>query len=106
MMEGLELYCLDLITNVGDARSSFIQAIGAAKHGDFAGAESLIAAGNESFLQGHKVHGELLQKAAGGELGQISLILIHAEDQLMSAEGFKILANEFIDVYKKIAELS
>jgi len=31
---------------------------------------------------------------------------MYAEDQLMSAEGFKILANEFIDVYKKIAVLS
>lgn len=101
-MEGLELSCVELITYVGDARSSFIQAIGAAKKGDFPEAERLIAAGEESFINGHKVHGKLIQKAAGGELDNISLILVHAEDQLMSAETFKILVNEFIDVYRKM----
>ena len=30
------------------------------------------------------------------------LILMHAEDQLMSAETFRIMAEEFIEVYKKI----
>lgn len=34
-----------------------------------------------------------------------SLILVHAEDQLMSAEGFKIIAEEMIAAYKRIAEL-
>ncbi len=29
------------------------------------------------------------------------ILILHAEDQLMSAEGFKIVALEFIDVYKK-----
>jgi len=101
-MEGLEMYCVELITYVGDARSSFIQAIGAAKEGDFLEADRLIAAGEESFINGHRVHGELIQKAASGELSHISMILVHAEDQLMSAETFKILANEFIDVYRKM----
>ncbi len=27
---------------------------------------------------------------------------MHAEDQLMSAETFRVLAEEFIDVYKKM----
>ena len=30
------------------------------------------------------------------------MILMHAEDQLMSAEAFRILADEFIALYKKI----
>jgi cellobiose PTS system EIIA component len=32
----------------------------------------------------------------------MNLLLTHAEDQLMSAEAFKIIANEFIDLYKTI----
>lgn len=102
MIEGLEMSCVELITYVGDARSFFIQAVGAAKGGDFLEAERLIAAGEESFINGHRVHGKLIQKAASGELGNLSMILVHAEDQLMSAETFKILANEFIDVYRKM----
>ena len=34
-----------------------------------------------------------------------SLILIHAEDQLMSAEGFKIIAEEMIAGYRQMEAL-
>ena len=40
---------------------------------------------------------------AGGDHIDPSIILIHAEDQLMSAETFKILAGKFIDLAKKNA---
>ena len=43
----------------------------------------------------------LLQKEASGEGGNINLLILHAEDQLMSAEGFKTIALEFIEVYKR-----
>ena len=33
------------------------------------------------------------------------MILIHAEDQLMSAEGFKIIAEEMIASYEQIDAL-
>jgi len=32
----------------------------------------------------------------------MTLLLTHAQDLLMSAEAFKILATEFIDLYKHI----
>ena len=57
------------------------------------------------FLVGHEVHFELIQKEAQGvEVGG-SLILVHAEDQLMSAESFKIIAEEMIASYERIIEL-
>ena len=54
------------------------------------------------FIEGHDKHNELLQKEASGEGNVVNLLILHAEDQLMSAEGFKIIAQEFIDVYRKI----
>ena len=32
----------------------------------------------------------------------MDLLLTHAEDQLMSAEAFGILAEKFVDLYKKL----
>ena len=32
------------------------------------------------------------------------MLLMHAEDQLMSAESFRILAEEFIELYKRMDE--
>ena len=58
--------------------------------------------GDEAFVEGHDAHAGLLQKEAEGGAGStLSLLILHAEDQLMSAEGFKTIACEFIEVYKK-----
>ncbi len=105
MVEGLELICFQIISNVGTARSTYIEAIHKAKDGDFEGAKECMEAGQKEFLKGHEAHFELLQKEAQGNPVGGSLILIHAEDQLMSAEGFKIIAEEMISSYKRIAEL-
>jgi PTS system cellobiose-specific IIA component len=45
---------------------------------------------------------ELIQKEASGEKTEVNLLLIHTEDMLMSAESFRILAIEFIDLYEKM----
>lgn len=104
-MEGLEMICFQIISGVGAARSSYIEAIQKAKAGDFEGAQSCMEAGQEEFLKGHEAHFELIQKEAQGVQVGGSLILVHAEDQLMSAESFKIIAEEMIAAYKRIIEL-
>lgn len=101
-MEGLELISFEIISAVGTARSFYIEAIQEAKKGDFAKAEDLINQGNDNFTQGHHAHAKLIQQEAGGEPTTMTLLLTHAEDQLMSAEAFKILCTEFIDIYKVI----
>ena len=45
------------------------------------------------------------QKEANNELGALGLLMIHAEDQLMSAEAAKTFALEFIDSYERIEAL-
>ena len=55
-------------------------------------------------MEGHDAHAGLLQKEASGE-SSVTILILHAEDQLMSAEGFKIIAQELIDVYQRIDAL-
>ena len=105
MVERLEMICFQIISNVGTARSSYIEAIHRAKDRDFEGAKQCLKAGQEEFLKGHEAHFELLQKEAKGTPVGGSLILIHAEDQLMSAEGFKIIAEELIASYRQMEAL-
>ncbi len=102
-MEELELAAFQIISAVGTARSCYIEAIQKAKKGDFDGAKKLIDEGDEMFVEGHHAHAELLKKEAEGNINVIKLLIIHAEDQLMSAEGFKTIALEFIDLYKRLA---
>ncbi len=104
-MEGLERICFQIISNVGTARSSYIEAIHRARKGDYEGAAECMREGRKQYLAGHEAHFELIQKEAGGESVAGSLILVHAEDQLMSAEGFQIIAEELIDTYRKMDQL-
>lgn len=103
-MEDLELAAMQIISNVGTARSSYIEAIQEAKKGNYDDAEKIIAEGDLAFAEGHDAHLKLLQREANGEK-VVMLLILHAEDQLMSAEGFKIIATELIDVYKRLNKL-
>lgn len=98
----IEEICLELICHVGEARSSFILAIQLAKSGKFDEARSLIDSGQQSFNRGHKVHARLIQAEMEGMRDHLCLILIHAEDQMMIAETFKILCEEFLSVYQRL----
>ena len=102
MTPEMETSCFGIITYVGTARSCFINAIQCAKKGDFQEADALISQGDEAYTQGHHIHADLLTLDANGKLEHGGLILMHAEDPLMSAETFRVLAEEFIDVYKKM----
>ncbi|MDQ0223210.1 PTS lactose/cellobiose transporter subunit IIA [Streptococcus moroccensis] len=105
-MDGLELVAFQIISAVGTARSCFIEAIQKAKNGYFSEAYDLIREGENYYVQGHHAHGDLIKKEANGEHVSINLLLLHAEDQLMSAESFKVLAEEFIDVHHKLFVLT
>ncbi len=90
-----------IIAAMGGARSSYIEAVKAAKQGNFDQAQELIATGDKSYLEGHAAHSSLIQKEASGDSVNMTLISTHAEDQMMSAEIFKTMALEFIDVYRR-----
>ena len=104
-MEGIELICFQIISAVGMARGSYIEAIDLAEQGKCDEAEAKIKAGDEFFTGGHSAHAQLIQKEANGENTEVVLLLVHAEDQLMSAESFKILAEKFIGLNKKIENI-
>ncbi len=101
-MEGTELIAFNIIASVGTARSNYISAIDAAAEGNFEEAEKLIKEGQNAYVLGHEAHAQLLTKTAQGEDISMDLLLTHAEDQLMSAESFGILAEKFVTLYQKV----
>lgn len=105
-MEELELICFRIISHVGNARSSYIEAIHLAQNGQYDTAEEKMKEGEVSFIEGHHAHATLIQREAAGAHNTVSLLLVHAEDQLMSAEAFCTIAREFIEVHKKLNALT
>lgn len=105
MTEAFETACFGIITYVGTARSCFINAVQCAKKGDFEAAKEQLRQGDEAFTEGHHIHADLIAQDASGELKEAGLILMHAEDQLMSAETFRIMAEELIEIHEKLLSL-
>ena len=101
-MENREIIAMQIIASVGTARSLYIEAIDRAEEGQFQQARDKISEGEKIFNEGHAVHGQLLTAYANGELENMDILMTHAEDQLMSAEAFGILASRFVNLYEKI----
>lgn len=104
-MKDLEKISFKIISAVGSAKSSFIEAIGYANKREFEKARELIEEGEALRVEGHKAHFGLIQDEAAGNPTEINLILMHAEDQLMAAETIKLMAEELIKSYEAIDEL-
>ena len=102
-MDNLELVSFQIISAVGVAKSSYIEAMKIAEKGDFDLAKAKIK--DQEFVKGHEAHAGLIQKEANGEKVVPNILLMHAEDQLMSAETIKMMALEIIKLNQRLYSL-
>ena len=93
---------MGLIMYGGDAKSSAMEAIYAAKSGDFDGADEKLNDAEESLSKAQQSQTNLLTKEASGDSVELSLLMVHGQDHLMNAVTFNDLATEVIDVYRKV----
>lgn len=105
-MDGLELIAFEIISNVGMAKSLAIEALREVRAGKYDEASENLAKSSEYLIKGHHAHTELIQKEANGEKLEISLIIMHAEDQMMAAETIKSLVEEMIEMYKDLRNIN
>lgn len=95
---------MGLIMNGGSAKSAAFDAINAAKKGDFKAAAANLKEADDFIVKAHNAQTGLLSKEARGEKIEVNLLLIHAQDHLMTAITFRDLAGEIVDLYKRLAE--
>lgn len=85
----------------GNARSIAMEAISLAKDGDIADARQKLKEADQEVSKAHETQTDLIQKEAGGEKTEVSLLLAHAQDHFMNALTVKDMAKEFVDLYAK-----
>ena len=83
-MDGLELVSFKIISAVGMAKSSFIEAMKVAANGEFDAARAKIKEGEESFNGGHLAHSELIQQEASGNHVVPSILSMQELENLQS----------------------
>ncbi len=99
-MENLENTIFQIILYGGNGRSAAMEAIMAAKAGNFDEAKNKLDEAAQSLSEAHKLQTSLIQAETRGENAPVSLLMVHAQDHLMNAMTLKDIAVEFIDMYK------
>lgn len=98
----METIIMNIILHSGNARSLAMEAIQEAKKSNFETAEKYIIEATQALGDAHKSQTALIQGEARGEKSEISILLVHAQDHLMTAMTLKDMAAEMVELYKKI----
>lgn len=89
----------------GTAKSFGKEAIAYANGGEFEKARETYLEAKKHFLQVHGSHFELIQQEASGEPVDLSLLLIHMEDHIMTTSLFLDGVEDQINLIERVARL-
>lgn len=100
--EELQVAAFEIILNSGNARSMVHEAFEAMRQGEYDLAKQKLADANDEMLKAHQAQTDLLQKYAGGVEIKIEIIMVHAQDHLMTTMTLREVALEMLELYKKL----
>ena len=89
-----------LIAASGTARSLAFEALKEARNGNFDKADELMRQSQETFVSAHETQTQLLTREAQGNHIQLDVILVHAQDHLMTSMLAQELIAELINLYR------
>lgn len=98
----LEMAAMQIVGSAGESKSLCFEALSAAKKGDFDTADAKIVEAKKVFLQAHEVQTELICAEADGEDVKMGVLMVHAQDHLMTSLLARDLIEEMILLYKTI----
>ena len=92
----MEEIVLNIIIHAGNAKAKLYEALQASKENDFDKADNLLKEAD------HKIQTKLIQGEAAGDKSEISMLLIHSQDHLMTCMSEKNLIREIIELRKEL----
>lgn len=96
----LELTMIEIVALSGDARTKLLSAVKEARNGDLPHAQALIAEAQGLLNDAHDSQTSLLTAEARGELTTPTVLLVHAQDHLMTAMLLRDVIDALIDIYR------
>lgn len=103
IMEENESISFGIIASSGTSRSLAFEALEQAKQGNFEAADDLLTQSEEASLEAHNIQTKLLCEAAQGHPCNLDILLVHAQDHLMTSILAKELIEQMIVLYKNMA---
>ncbi|MFT4148034.1 MAG: PTS lactose/cellobiose transporter subunit IIA [Micrococcaceae bacterium] len=104
-MENMENLIFEIIVHSGNARANLYEALDeAAKDAPQEKIDELLKTASEEMTEAHKIQTDLIQSDLRGE-GKITLLMIHAQDQLMTTMSEQTLIERMIKMQQQINKL-
>lgn len=100
-LTGSEAISFGLIAAAGQARSLAFEALKAAREHDFVRADELLEQSRTAGLEAHEQQTKLLVKEANGDHTPVDVMLVHAQDHLMTAMLAQELIEELVYLHKE-----
>lgn len=100
-MIDLEQAVMEIIINAGQSRSLCFEALQAARKGDIAQAKKLLLEADTYSRQAHHMQTKLIEQDAGEARQPMTLIMVHAQDHLMTSLLARELSEEIIHLYQR-----
>lgn len=96
----LEEQVMGIIINAGQSRSLCYEALRSAKQNNFADADEKMKEAEYYAKQAHLVQTKLIEADEGEGKTKMTLVMVHAQDHLMTSILAKELVTELIDLYR------
>lgn len=103
-MDQLEKDIFEIIVNAGQGKAYAYEALSEAEKGNFEKIDSLYENADEYFNKAHNIQTRLMQEEMNEDSKLVSLLMVHAQDQLMTALESRDLIKSLIKMYQKIYE--
>jgi PTS system cellobiose-specific IIA component len=101
-IENLEETVMELIINAGESRSCAMQALYAAKAGNWDEVDGLLEESTAASKRAHLVQTELIGLDEGTGKVPVNLVMVHAQDHIMTSMLARELIEELIEVHRKL----
>ncbi|OSM99083.1 MULTISPECIES: PTS lactose/cellobiose transporter subunit IIA [Lonsdalea] len=98
----MESTVMELIINAGESRSYAMEALRAAKRGEWELVDEKLAASTEASKRAHDVQTMLIGLDEGCGKVQVNLVLVHAQDHIMTSMLARELIAEIIDLQRQL----
>ena len=103
--EDLERIVFSIVSYSGEAKGYAYEALRLSEDGDFDGAHDMMDKCNQSVLKAHEVQTEMIRRELGGDKFTVSMIMVHAQDHLMTTLSERELIRRMIEQNRRLHTL-
>ncbi|MEW9676889.1 PTS cellobiose transporter subunit IIA [Lentibacillus sp. L22] len=103
--EQIQSVAFEIILHSGSSRTMIHEAFKMMRNNEFENAATKLEEANDELLIAHQSQTSLLQHYSSGEKINMEIIMVHAQDHLMTTMTLREVALEMSSLYERLAKM-